>query len=187
MTNDQSDRNQRAREIQDPEISKRRRRLLQASAASASLIGTLRSGAVLANVSAYQCIVRDEQNQSTLDQLSTTEQSGGWLQVQGFKRTYTHDNPPPGETSPQVFFFFDDIAGEGPHFVESPPGFLTQAPTDPPTGAGWSVLAEEAHALLYSERNDDYTDATGLSLINHNTSNWTALTGSCWSSFGGVA
>ncbi len=89
----------------DTPKSDKRRRLLRAAAAVPPVIGTLRSGAVFANTSGYQCIGRDATRADTaaMEQLSASSRRGdGWLEITGSRvswtGTYTAVTPPAPDT-----------------------------------------------------------------------------------------
>ncbi|MBN2701462.1 MAG: hypothetical protein JXR29_08435 [Methylothermaceae bacterium] len=68
------------RDKSGPEVSRTRRRLVKSAVAAAPVVLTLRSGAALANASAYQCIERNQNESTTPDVLlGPEEEADMWV------------------------------------------------------------------------------------------------------------
>ncbi|XSG86339.1 MAG: hypothetical protein ACPW60_06355 [Methylohalobius sp. ZOD2] len=68
------------RDKSGPEVSRTRRRLVKSAVAAAPVVLTLRSGAALANASAYQCIERNQDETTTPDVLlGPGEEADMWV------------------------------------------------------------------------------------------------------------
>ncbi len=202
----------------DQPVSARRRKLLKAAATGAPVVATLSSGAAMANVSAYQCLINDDKRDDTLTQIHEQKLGGGWLQIELDKETWTgtwtctKDNT--STTTPN-----DGCTGDAPSDIQTTYVVLVYKGTyreydsskqylkdmvvveDPPwkktltaDDNGWLLVwdtepteTSTVWAVAYYERLEDYTDIiAGPDLLQVGESNWQALTGSCWTSLGGL-
>jgi hypothetical protein len=146
-------------ETVNKDISRQRRKIIRASAAAIPAIMTLRSGAVAAMASTYDCTVRDNKaamNETTAPDYILEAASDGmlphdhWVRVPG-KRVEA--NPPGGGNDPVTVYC-----------VETGSGGLPQSPT-------WQCFYENGDDFdgsLPSGTIDDGDDVALLAFLNFN-------------------
>jgi hypothetical protein len=199
----------------DQPVSARRRMLLKAAATGAPVVATLSSGAAMANVSAYQCLMNDEKKSQNFDQLKLDGmREGGWLQIQLERHIYVGtyecaltDTNPDDEIGPcdglsqpdDIELRWDVLLYDNRFFLYHGQTYLESSDEVPDpttlisTNANWTLVWAEPEildpvwALAYYNRLTDYTDIVkGPDLLKHGVPEWQALTGSCWTSLGGL-
>jgi hypothetical protein len=125
----------------DAPILEQRRRLLKAAASAAPLVATLPGGEALANSSAMQCVINEQQHSpgpATPFVSDPRPEGDTYLRVPGIVQTWAssigYSNGGPGQGLVQVFYFPDTTTGDAPIWLVGQP---QSGVTDPAPFGTW--------------------------------------------------
>ncbi|WP_022948432.1 hypothetical protein [Methylohalobius crimeensis] len=170
------------RDKSGPEVSRTRRRLVKSAVAAAPVVLTLRSGAALANASAYQCIEKN-QNEPTPDVLlGPEEEADMWVRESVQCRQLQQQG------SDDSFWVYEDRNSSG-QWIEETDDLIEPRIFEDQGGSGKMRNAKDESDNNYdviSERTCEILvlfDAEGNRVgIGQPEADAMPITGSCWAS-----